>query len=53
MFFSITRLFAPLQWGLNGTDFSFKNSAVMGVPNDQVTVDGYDMTWGTNALGEK
>jgi len=25
----------------------------MGAPNDQVTVDGYDMTWGTNALGEK
>jgi len=25
----------------------------MGVPNDQVTVDGYDMTWGTNTLGEK
>jgi hypothetical protein len=25
----------------------------MGVPVDQVTVDGYDMTWGTNTLGEK
>ena len=25
----------------------------MGVPIDQVTVDGYDMTWGTNTLGEK
>jgi len=22
-------------------------------PKDQVTVDGYDMTWGTNTLGEK
>ena len=20
---------------------------------DQITVDGYDMTWGTNTLGEK
>ena len=53
MFFSITRVFAPSPRGLNGTDFSFKKSAIMGVPNDQVTVDGYDMTWGTNALGEK
>jgi NAD(P)-dependent dehydrogenase (short-subunit alcohol dehydrogenase family) len=25
----------------------------MGAPIDQVTVDGYDMTWGTNALGKK
>ena len=25
----------------------------MGVPIDQATVDGYDMTWGTNALGKK
>ena len=25
----------------------------MGVPIDQVTVDGYDMTWGTNTLGEE
>ena len=23
------------------------------VPIDQVTVDGYDMTWGTNTLGKK
>ena len=25
----------------------------MGVPVDQATVDGYDMTWGTNTLGKK
>ena len=25
----------------------------MGAPVDQVTVDGYDTTWGTNTLGEK
>ena len=25
----------------------------MGPPIDQVTVDGYDMSWGTNTLGEK
>jgi len=25
----------------------------MGVPADQVTVDGYDLTWGTNTLGEE
>ena len=25
----------------------------MGAPVDQVTVDGYDVTWGTNTLGEK
>ena len=25
----------------------------MGVPIDQATVDGYDMTWGTNTLGKK
>ena len=25
----------------------------MSPPIDQLTVDGYDMTWGTNALGMK
>ena len=29
------------------------HSAVMSPPIDQLTVDGYDMTWGTNALGMK
>ncbi|KAF9783764.1 hypothetical protein BJ322DRAFT_1007799 [Thelephora terrestris] len=29
----------------------FNNAAVMCPPIDQLTVDGYDMTWGTNALG--
>jgi len=29
----------------------FNNAAVFGVPIDQLTVDGYDMTWGSNALG--
>lgn len=31
----------------------FKKSAVLGVPIDQLTVDGYDMTWGTNTLGRR
>jgi len=29
----------------------FNNAGAMGAPIDQLTVDGYDMTWGTNALG--
>jgi len=29
----------------------FNNAGVMGGSIDQVTVDGYDMTWGTNTLG--
>ena len=31
----------------------FRNSAVMGLPIDELTTDGYDMAWGTNALGMK
>ncbi|KAF9780976.1 NAD(P)-binding protein [Thelephora terrestris] len=29
----------------------FNNAGVMWPPSDQLTVDGYDMTWGTNVLG--
>lgn len=29
----------------------FNNAGVMSPPIDQLTVDGYDMTWGTNTLG--
>ena len=28
-------------------------SGIVGGPIEQVTVDGYDMTWGTNALGKR
>ena len=30
---------------------TFRCSGIMGGPIEQLTVDGYDMTWGTNTLG--
>jgi retinol dehydrogenase-12 len=33
--------------------FTFQCSGLMAPPIDQLTADGYDMTWGTNTLGMK
>jgi retinol dehydrogenase-12 len=46
-------MFFSLTVRSNGTHCNLKYSGVIGLPTDQVTVDGYDVTWGTNALGEK
>jgi len=35
------------------TEPALLHSAVMGMPKDQLTVDGYDVTWGTNTLGKR
>ena len=35
---------------MDSTERAFRNSAVI-LPIDELTTDGYDMTWGTNTLG--